>query len=547
MNVSRYLNQRLADVGVRHLFGVPGDYVLDYLDQVLAGPLQWVGTCNELNAGYAADGYARMTGAGAAAVTYGVGGFSILNAVAGAYAERVPLILISGAPHTARRQSGALVHHLVSDYGMQLEIFRHVTVDAAVLTDPETAPAVIDRVIGNAITQRLPAYLEIPLDMALRPCGDPGPWASPAARGSDEGALRECVAETLECIDRAARVMVLAGMEVSRFQLGPDLLKLVEGAEWPYCTMLSSKSVLPELHPQFAGIYQGKWSRPVVRDQVEQADCLLSLGVWMTDLDTGMFSFQTDPNRMIRATGGEVRIRHHHYPRVQLGDFIRSLAAGAKPRSYLASHPSQSFQPKGAFRADENRSLTAPRLYERLSLFLNDEMVLLSEPGDAFCAAPEFRIEEAENFIVQPFYASIGYCLPAALGVALARPAKRPVVLTGDGAFQMTAQEFGTLARHSCAAIVIVLNNQGYLIERVLHEDGLYNDIANWNYASLPEALGGRGGGVKVSTEGELERALDQALRVKDRPVLLEMQLPGRECSEGLARLGASIKQANKR
>ncbi|MDD5678928.1 MAG: thiamine pyrophosphate-binding protein [Kiritimatiellae bacterium] len=543
--VSRYLLHRLQEVGIHHLFGVPGDYNLDFLDQVIASPIQWVGTCNELNAGYAADGYARLNGAGAAVVTYCVGGFSILNAVAGAYAERVPLIVISGAPPARRREAGALVHHLVADYYRQLDIFKKLTIDAAILTNPETAPDEIDRVIRSGILNKLPVYLELPADMAYAPCRQPAPLAHAGTLRTDEESLKRCLQEAVELINRATTPIVLAGVESLRFGLGSSLLQLVESLELPFATMLSSKSVLPELHPQFIGIYQGGWSREKVSRQVESSDCLLSLGVWMTDLDTGMFSGHLDHRRMIVAGNSQVNIGDHCYDNVQLGDFIRGLMTGVRPRSYLASHPVGVFHAKAPFIPEESKKLTAVRLYERLNTFLDDRMILLAEAGDAFCAAPEFDIEEAENFIVQVFYASIGYCTPAALGVALARPGKRPVVLTGDGAFQMTAQEISTLIRQKCPAVILLINNDGYLIERVLHEDGPYNDLQMWNYADLPSALGGgaHAVGIRVTTEGELERALTSAATQQDKFFLIELCLLDRDCSVGLKRLGDTFRK----
>lgn len=547
--VSRYIMQRLKQAGVDHLFGVPGDYVLDFLDEVLASPIRWIGTCNELNAGYAADGYARMNGIGGAVVTYGVGGLSIVNAVAGAYAEQVPLIVVSGAPPARRREAGALVHHLVANYQLQLEVFRKITAAAALLTDPETAPAEIDRVVAQCMARKLPGYLELPADVARAPCRRPAADLVPPVAASDPAVLAECVAEVARRFDRAAHPMALVGMELARQRLGPDALRLVETVEIPFATMLSSKSLLPEFHPQFVGIYQGGWSRDSVRRQVEDSDCLLSLGVWMTDLDTGLFSVNFDENRVVSAGGGRVRIGPRVYDGVQLGDFVRALAAALRPRSYLESHPAPGRTFKPVFAPRPACELTAPRLYECLDGFLDDDMVLLAEPGDSFCAAPEFTIEEAENFIVQTYYAAIGYCTPAALGVGLARPGKRPVVLTGDGALQMTAQELSTLIRQRCPAIVVVVNNDGYLVERELHEDGAYNDLQMWRYAELPRTFDPSGTaavGVRVATEEELVAAFAAAKRDKDKLHLIEAWLPQRDCSAGLRRLGQSFRQQKK-
>ncbi len=543
--ISTYLLHRLKETGIRHLFGVPGDYVLDFIDEVLLSPLQWIGTCNELNAGYAADGYARMNGAGAAVVTYGVGGLSILNAVAGAYAERVPLIVISGAPPSHRRESGALVHHLIADYDAQFEIFKKVTIDATVITRAESAPEEIDRVITNAVIHKLPVYIELPVDLARVTCRQPNAASQSSRRTSDPESLEECVEEAARLLDRATSPVVLAGIELLRFGLGPAALKLVETVEIPFATMLSSKCVLPEMHPQFIGIYQGAWSRESVRRQVESSDCLLSLGVWMTDFDTGLFSMNLNSRRVIEAGDGDVRIGSHYYHNVQLDDFIRNLSRTAKPRPYLLSHPEEARRPREAFVPRKGQTLTAHRLYDCVNSFLDDHMVLLAEPGDAFCAAPEFHIEEAENFIVQAYYTSIGFCTPAALGIAMARPQKRPVVLTGDGAFQMTVQELSTLIRQRCPAIVILINNDGYLIERMLHEDGLYNDIQMWNYASIPEAFGGKDRviGIRAITEEELSQAFSTAAANEDKLIFIEACLPNRDCSEGLTRLGAALRR----
>ncbi len=543
--VSTYLLQRLKELGVNHLFGVPGDYVLDFLDQVIESPLAWVGTCNELNAGYAADGYARLNGLGGAVVTYGVGGFSILNAVAGAFAEMVPLVLISGAPPTGRRKAGALVHHLVADYNRQLEIFQKVTVDAALLDNPETAPALIDRLLATCISRKLPVYLELPADMARAACLPPSAPLLPAARSSAPDSLKACADAAAALLNRAVNPAILAGIEVSRFGLGPALLQLVEQAELPFATMLSSKSVLPELHPQFIGLYQGGWSRPAVQQQIESADCLLSLGAWMTDLDTGIFSIHIDPQRVIEVGRDAVRIGDRQYPDILPGDLIRELVPRLRPRSYLELHPGEPRAACGAFVPDTATALTAARMYEAIHGFLDDSMILLAEPGDAFCAAPEFTIEEAERFIVQSFYSSIGYCTPAALGARLARPGRRPVVMTGDGAFQMTAQEVSTLVRLQIPAVVLVINNDGYLVERMLHEDGPYNDIRMWRYAALPELFNaGSGGlGIRVTTEGELHAALQTAAAAPDKLVLIEMCVQKLDCSAGLRRLGATMRK----
>ena len=461
----------------------------------------------------------------------------------------MPVIVVSGAPPARRREAGARVHHLVDTYQLQLDVYRKITAAAVQLTDPETVPAEIDRVLAASLARKLPGYIELPADMAGRPCRAPDLDWRPVAPVSDPAQLAAAVAETAARCDRAEHPLALVGMELARQRLGPDALRLVETVEIPFASMLSSKSLLPEFHPQFVGIYQGGWSREPVRRQVEEADCLLALGAWMTDLDTGLFSTHLDAARTIFADSGRVRIGDKVFENVQLGDFVRALVPALRPRSYLESHPAQPRQPRAPFVAQPACALTAPRLYECLGGFLDDRMVLLAEPGDAFCAAPDFLIEEAENFIVQTYYASIGYCTPAALGVGVARPDKRPVVLTGDGALQMTAQELSTLIRQRCPAIVVVINNDGYLVERELHVDGAYNDLQMWHYAKLPGVFDHAGDfavGTRATTEEELVAALDRARREPDKFHLIEAWLPNRDCSEGLRRLGESFRRQQK-
>lgn len=540
--IARYLITRLTQMNVKHLFGVPGDYVLDFMDRVLESPLALVGNCNELNAGYAADGYARVAGAGAVAVTYCVGGFSILNAVAGAYAEQVPLVAISGAPAGARREANTLVHHMTRDYYLQSRIFSHVTVDSVLLKDPALAPAQIDRVLAACLAQRRPVYIEIPVDMVDAPAPEPGPFPKAPPRCSDPAALAECVAEAAEKLNSAKNPVVLAGIEVARFGLAGPMLSLVEHGELPFATTLTSKSVLPELHPQCMGVYQGALSPPALRSQVESSDAILAAGVWMTDIDTGGFTAKLPERALITVNTEQVRIGHHFYHNVWMGDFLSELAAKVVQRDFRESRPKKPYLPKQNFIPDTEADITIKRFYERLSVFLQDDMIVIADTGDALCAAPGIYIEEPERCIVQGYYMSIGYAVPACLGVSLAAPAKRPVVLVGDGAFQMSAQELSTLMRHNCAPIIFLLNNDGLVIERLIH-DGPYNEIQPWKYHKLPEVFGDGALSFEARNEGDLETALAKAKENPKRLCFIEVHLDRWDSSEALKRLGVEIRK----
>ena len=364
--VGRYLITRLEELGLGHMFGVPGDYVLDFMDRVLDSRIELVGNCNELNAGYAADAYARLNGIGAVCVTYSVGGLSTINSAAGAWAERVPVVYISGAPKSSQRLANTHMHHMSTSYDLQLEMYRKITVDAVQLTNPHAAPEEIDRVLSACVAEKLPVYIEIPVDMVDAPCRAPGPLRSRAERTSDPAALAECVQETVALIDAAEHPVILAGVEVHRFGLAGDLLRLVERIEIPYATTIDGKSVLPEMHPQFVGVYLGGLSREAVRDQLEQSDGLLVFGAMSTDINTGGFTAHLPQGPVIRAHTQRVRIGNHFYEHIWIGDYIKALADALKPRSYASSHPRNSHLARGDFEVVPERPLRVPRFYDRL-------------------------------------------------------------------------------------------------------------------------------------------------------------------------------------
>ena len=543
--VGDYLVKRLEHAGIRHVFSVPGDYVLSLMDRVVASPVELVGMCNELNAGYAADAYARLAGIGAVMVTYDVGGLSLLNAVAGAEAERVGLVVISGAPRSDHHRRAAPMHHLAGDYRVQHDIFHRITAYAAMLMNPETAPREIDHALEVCLTQRRPVYIEVPVDMVEEPCEAP---AGPLHRGvptSDAGALAESVEETVTMLETAARPAILVGVETHRFGLYDDVLALLNQSGYPVATTLNGKTAVAEDHPQFIGVYQGAVSRPEIREVIEGADCLLSLGAWFNDIATGMFTAQLDPQRMVTANFNKMRIRHHRFDRVYLGDFITGLTDALRTVPTPAPHPSPPpYATTGPFEAVRDKPLAVQRFFERLNHFMNDDMVLVAGTGDCVFGAAELHVGRYESFVAQAFYLSIGYALPAGLGAALAAPDRRVVVSIGDGAFQMTAQALSSLIRYNVAPIVFILNNDGYAIERAIH-DGPYNEIQRWKYHELP-AVFGDAYGVAVRTEGELEDALRAASEITDRLVLIEIIVDRHDTTDATRRIGAGSRRLSK-
>jgi len=538
--VGRYLVARLEEVGVRHVFGVPGDYVLGFMDEIVESRMELVGTCNELNAGYAADAYARLNGIGAVCVTYAVGGFSLLNAIAGAYAERVPVIAICGGPNQSDRERRRLLHHTLGDYDVQVEVFGHVTEMSSVLDDADDAPDRIDEAISRALRARRPVFLELPADIAVRPCRAPQAfdWAVPPE--TDEDALAEAVEEAVRMLCAAERPVILGGVEVHRFGLRAQLEALMDRVEIPVATALMGKSVVAETHPRYIGLYSGALSEGYVRETVESADCVLSLGAWMSDINLGIYTARIDPGVMVHATAERVQIKHHSFDRVPLGRFLEALLVALpkgqggpreiRPASRILDH---------AWTPAPDTPITIARFYGRMNSFLRDDHVVLADAGDSFMCAGDVVMHEQVGFLCQAFYCSIGFTLPGALGAGLADRDRRPVVFIGDGAFQMTAQELSTLIRQRLSPVIFLMNNRGYTVERVIH-DGPYNDIQDWDYAALPAVFGGAETAV-VETEADLEAALARAIAAPDALFFVEVRLDPMDSSESLKRLGQEI------
>lgn len=540
--IGKYLIRRLQQVGLRHIFGVPGDYVLRFFDYLEESNIKVINTCNELNAGYAADAYGRINGIGAACVTYGVGGFSLFNAAVGAFAERVPLIIISGGPKSGEHKYHHLLHHTIGDMNLQYNIYEKITVKSVILLNPQQATQQIDETIAACLRFRRPVYIEIPVDMVTKPCVEAGPFEVDATISSDKDALEEALSEAVTMCGAARKVVILAGVEAHRLGIRSDLEELINHSGYPFATTLLGKTVIAEKHPQFLGVYCGAIGPEPARLAIEQADVILCLGTLMTDINLGAGTAHLDHSKMIVANSDKLRIKHHIYGHVSLKDFINGLRLKlpkCKPDFTNIQHPS--LQLKENFVPQTNQKISLSRFYQRIERFIEQDCVVIADAGDSLFCSAELYLPEGVEYIGQAFYLSIGYSIPATLGVKLAAAKRRPVVFVGDGAFQMTAQELSTIIRHALNPVIFVMNNDGYTIERVI-DDGPYNDIKMWKYHQLPEVFGG-GWGAQVNTEGELEAALQKAKANTDSLALIEVCLDKWDCSEALKRLGKALKK----
>ncbi len=535
--IGRYLIDRLQASGVGHLFGIPGDYILGLYKMLDDSPIQVIGMTREDAAGFAADAYARMRGLGCVAVTYCVGGLSCANSIAGAYAEKSPVVVLSGSPGLSERAKNPLLHHKVKDFNTQLDVFRQITVASTVLDDPLTAFSEIDRVLGAAVRYKRPVYIEVPRDMVMARQVYPHrlPEGPPP---SDPDALREALDEAEAMLRAAKRPMILADVEVHRFGLQDDLLALAEGSGLPIATTLLGKSVIAEEHPQFVGVYEGAMGREEVTKYVEDSDCLLMLGCFLTDINLGIFTAKLDPSRCIDATSEDLRIRHHHYQEVRLDDFIRGLNARSlqlSPPAWPKRKPLEDL----SWEEDSQAQMTSARLFARLNRMIEDKTVVIADIGDSLFGAADLQISRRTEFISPAYYTSMGFSVPAAVGAGIANREIRPLVIVGDGAFQMTGMELSTVVFQRLNPIVVVLNNKGYTTERFLLE-GPFNDIHNWAYHKVPEVLGS-GLGIEVFTEGELSKALDAAVANTKSFTLLNVHLDKLDRSPALERLAEKL------
>jgi len=533
--IGEYLIRRLQDYGVRHVFGIPGDFVLQFYGQLQDSPLEVVGATREDNAGYAADAYARVNGIGAVCVTYCVGGLSLCNSIAGAYAEKSPVVVISGAPGVEERRANPLLHHRVRDFNTQREVFQKIIVADADLGDPLTAFREIDRCLDACVRYKRPVYLGLPRDRVQSRCPYPHHPLAEKPQSHKES-LHEALAEAGKLIAASERPVIIAGVEMHRFGLSDEVVKFAEKTQIAMSATLLGKSVVSEKHPMFIGIYEGAMCRESVRKFVEDSDCIILLGAFLTDIDLGIYTAHIDPAKCIYVTTDDLRISHHHYQDVLITDFVKGLVKLDVKSSKRALPP----KPKTErFVLDPDRPVTTARLFTRINELLDESMVVVADVGDCLFGAADLTIYRRTEFLSPAYYTSMGFAVPASIGAHLANEKLRPIVLVGDGAFQMTCAELSTAVRRNFNPIVIVLNNQGYTTERFI-QDGPFNDILNWQYHRLPDLLGG-GWGFEVRTEGELDQSLNAALAHQDAFSLINVHLDPFDVSPALKRLGERL------
>jgi len=502
---------RLKSIGINHIFGVPGDYAFPVEDAIVNFQgIEWVGCCNELNAAYAADGYARIHGLGAVNTTYGVGELSAINAIAGAYAEYLPVFHLVGMPNMTIQAEHALMHHTLGNG--EFDLFRKMAdyvVCASAIMTPQNVAYETERLIAEALYHRRPVYMSFPGDLADQMMVSSAQVLDPP--NSDLKILQSVADAIIAALQGAHTACILPGVLAVRAGLRDALQSFVDACGLPFATMVMDKSVLEEQHPSYIGMYDGKLMDESVRAFVESSDLVLNIGAMMTDANTGGFTAHLDPEKTINIRHHLTQVGSKVYPNVEMKDVLTELTRRVKKRSEKSPVKPVSI---GAKVGSGDDPITAEALYPRWANFLKPDDILVVDIGTSALGLAFAILPSGVTFHNQSLWASIGWATPAAFGAAVAAPDRRLVLVTGDGSHQLTAQEISQFGRRGLKPIVFVLNNSGYLIERLLCRNPAiaYNDVASWRYSELPHALGCDGWfTARVTTCGEFDQALEDA------------------------------------
>jgi indolepyruvate decarboxylase len=552
VTVGNYLAQRLEDVGVRDYFAIPGDFNLSLLDELLKNPrLKMINCCNELNAGYAADGYAREKGVAALVLTFGVGGLSAVNAVAGAFAEDLPVIVVSGGPNVSSLTENRVLHHTLArpeeGYKFVQSVYSKITAHAVVIREVSTAAFRIDEAIRIALSARKPVYIEIACNLTGALISQPNTLSLEPTRHSDPGSLKKALEHVAAFLNGARQPVLVAG---SRLRAGGAIgafAALASKCAYGVACMPNAKSFFPETNPQFMGIYWGNASSPGCREVVESSDAYLFAGPIFNDYTTVGFSALIQPARLVEASPEGVLVEGQVYHGIVLSEFLTGLASKLKSNSTSLDAYLRIKETVPAAQPDAPKELTLStrRLFHHINESLDGTTTVVAETGDSWFNGMDLHLPDGCKFEIQMQYGSIGWSVGAFLGLAAANTKRRVIGLIGDGSFQMTAQEVSTILRYNYSGVIFLMNNGAYTIEVMIH-DGPYNTLQNWNYAAMVEALKGQSSiqSQVVSTEKELVAALKKSKTFKGL-TFIEVILDRTDCNKALLGWGTAVADYN--
>ncbi|XP_074592684.1 pyruvate decarboxylase 1-like [Curcuma longa] len=556
--LGRHLARRLVQVGVRDVFSVPGDFNLTLLDHLIAEPqLNLVGCCNELNAGYAADGYARACGVGACVVTFTVGGLSVINAIAGSFSENLPVICVVGGPNSNDYGTNRVLHHTIGlpDFSQELRCFQTVTCHQAVINNLDDAHEMIDTAISTALKESKPVYISISCNLPGIPhptfANEPVPYfLSPKV--SNQLGLEGAVEATAIFLNKAAKPVLVAGPKLRVAKAQQAFMELADTCGYPIAIMPSAKGLVLEHHPQFIGTYWGAVSTNFCGEIVESADAYVFVGPIFNDYSSVGYSLLIKKEKAVVALPNRVTVGNGpSFGWVFMAEFLTALSQKLKRNSTAMENYRRIYVPPSMpIRRQNNEPLRVNILFKHIQSMLSGETTVIAETGDSWFNCQKLRLPGNCGYEFQMQYGSIGWSIGATLGYAQAAKQKRVIACIGDGSFQVTAQDVSTMIRQGQRSIIFLINNGGYTIEVEIH-DGPYNVIKNWNYTGLVDAINNGAGKCwtcKVNTEEELEEAISTATREKkDYLCFIEAIVHKDDTSKELLEWGSRVSSANSR
>ncbi|MBQ4115007.1 alpha-keto acid decarboxylase family protein [bacterium] len=505
MNTAEYLVKKLEELGIIEFFGVPGDYNFNIIRAIdNNSSTKWIGCTNELNAAYAADGYARQRGYGAVVTTFGVGELSAINGIAGSYAENVPVIHIVGVPTTNSIASKKLLHHNLFnlDSFAYVNAYEHVTETTAFL-NRDNSKLEIDRVLKIFIKYKKPVYIAIPVDIAQMEISSREvdySWSS------DEEVLNRAVKNILEKINNSSKPVILADVLTKRYDSKIELNEFIAKSGIPATNFLMGIGLIDKEFSNYLGTYFSKYKNPVAQKFLESTDCLIAVGTVYTELNSFGFDLPYKINSHIAIYGTYTYVDGVKYDNIKMSDVLENLAENIEHKVFLSEKNNYCYENTPA----TTNKLTSEYIYSRIQEFFKDNDIFYSDIGVITQGVATIDYPSKFDFNLQALWASIGWATPAAFGAALACPKNRVILLTGDGAHQVSAMELGNMLRYGLKPIIIVLNNNGYSLERVLSNDDNdnFNDIVKVNYSKFARVFEGDVWAIKVETEDDFDKAL---------------------------------------
>lgn len=556
--LGRHIARRLVQIGVTDVFTVPGDFNLTLLDHLIAEPgLTNVGCCNELNAGYAADGYARSRGVGACVVTFTVGGLSVLNAIAGAYSENLPVICIVGGPNSNDYGTNRILHHTIGlpDFSQELRCFQTVTCYQAVVNNLEDAHEQIDTAISTALKESKPVYISISCNLPAIPhptfSRDPVPFFL-APKMSNQMGLEAALEATVEFLNKAVKPVLVGGPKIRVAKAGQAFVDLAEACGYPVAVMPSGKGLVPEHLPRFIGTYWGAVSTPFCSEIVESADAYLFAGPIFNDYSSVGYSLLLKKEKAIIVQPERVVVGNGPaFGCILMKEFLSALAKRLKKNTTAHENYRRIYVPEGSpLQSKPKEPLRVNVLFKHIQKMLSGDTAVIAETGDSWFNCQKLKLPQGCGYEFQMQYGSIGWSVGATLGYAQAAKDKRIISCIGDGSFQVTAQDISTMMRVGQNPIIFLINNGGYTIEVEIH-DGPYNVIKNWNYTALVDAIHNGDGKVwtaKVWCEEELLEAIETATGdKKDCLCFIEVICHKDDTSKELLEWGSRVSAANSR